>query len=237
MSIDERIVLVTGATRGVGRAVVESLAEHGHRVLLGARDLDRGSAVAAEIGGSVRALQIDVTSHESIVAAAAEVDGEFGYLDTLINNAGINVGFMNPPSLTAEGDLHTVYGTDVFGLVDTTLAFIPLLDRSKVPRIVNVSSFRGSLGSQDRWVGPWSTAYGTAKSAVNAITVHLSRELGERGYAVTAVSPGHVATDLTGANAPLTPAEGARTIVRLAGAPTADANGQFLDENGLQLPW
>jgi NAD(P)-dependent dehydrogenase (short-subunit alcohol dehydrogenase family) len=114
---------------------------------------------------------------------------------------------------------------------------LPLLCKSDYPRIVNVSSFRGSLGSVDKWVGPWSTAYGTAKAALNAITVHLSRELADRGFAVTAVSPGHVATDLTGGHAPLTPEEGAATIIQLATAPTAAANGQFLDENGEPVPW
>ena len=253
---------MTGATRGIGRAVVEGLAEQGHSVLLGARNLERGRQVAEQITGDVEPVQIDVTEHRSVAAAASRVNGTYGYLDTLVNNAGINVGYQNPPSQTTQDDLHAIYATDVFGLVDTTLMLLPLPDRSVAPRIVNVSSLRGSLGSQDKWVGPWSMAYGSAKTAVNSITVHLARELGGRGYAVSAVSPGHVATDLTGRNepyrhgrtsrpesclprpvddgkgdAPLTPKQGAATVIALASAMTTEANGKFLDENGQTVPW
>ena len=218
-----RTVLVTGATRGIGRAAVQALAAHGHTVLLGARDLQRGKAAAGEIPGEVHAVQIDVTDHDSIAAAADRISREYGRLDALVNNAGINVGYLDKPSKSHLEDFRSVYGTDVFGVVDVTLTMLPLLEGSAAPRIVNVSSFRGSLGSAERWVGPWSTAYGTAKSALNAITVHFARELGKRGFAVTTVSPGHVATDLTGGNAALTPEEGARTIVALAVAATATA--------------
>jgi NAD(P)-dependent dehydrogenase (short-subunit alcohol dehydrogenase family) len=194
---DPRIILVTGATRGIGRAVAAGLAAGGHTVLLGARDLDRGAAEAVAIGTDVQPVRIDVTDHDSIVAAAAQTGAWHGRLDGLVNNAGINVGYLNKPSESTLADFRAVYGTDVFGTVDVTLTMLPLLRASQCPRVVNVSSFRGSLGSADKWVGTWSTAYGTAKTALNAITVHFARELGERGFAVTAVSPGHVATDLT----------------------------------------
>jgi NAD(P)-dependent dehydrogenase (short-subunit alcohol dehydrogenase family) len=133
--------------------------------------------------------------------------------------------------------MRAVCDTDVFAAVDVTTAFIPLLRGSQTPRFFNVSSFRGSLASKDRWVGPWSPSYGVAKSALNAITVHYARELGKEGFVFTAISPGHVATDLSGGNAPVTPAEGAATIIDLPVAPTAIANGLFLDEEAQELPW
>lgn len=232
-----RTVLVTGATRGIGRAVVEGLAALGHTVLLGARNLERGQAAAAGIAGNVEAVEIDVTNHDSIHAAAGYIEERYGRLDGLVNNAGINVGYLDKPSESQLDDFRAVFATDVFGVVDVTMSLLPLLNRSDVPRIVNVSSYRGSLGSKERWVGPWSAAYGTAKTSLNAITAHLARELGEQGFAISAVSPGHVATDLTDGNAPLTPAEGAATIIRLTVADTAAANGLFLDENGDVVPW
>jgi len=232
-----RIILVTGATRGIGRAVVAALSAQGHTVLLGARNLERGQAEAAAIPGDVHTIEIDVTDHDSIQAAANTIRQQYGHLDGLVNNAGINVGYLDKPSESHLDDFRAVYRTDVFGVVDVTLTLLPLLRASDSPRIVNVSSFRGSLGSKDTWVGPWSVAYGSAKSALNAITVHFSRELAPDGFAVTAVSPGHVATDLTGGNAPLTPEQGATTIVALAVADTAAANGHFLDENAQQVPW
>ena len=237
VTTNPRIVLVTGATRGIGHAAVEALAAEGHTVLLGAQDLDRGRTAAENIPGDVHAVRIDVTDHDSIHAAAHTIEDRFGRLDGLVNNAGINVGYLDKPSQSHLEDYRAVYGTDVFGVVDVTLTFLPLLQTSPYPRIVNVSSFRGSLGSKAEWIGPWSTAYGSAKTALNAITVHFARELGPQGFAVTAVSPGHVATDLTAGNAALTPQEGVATIVTLAAAPTAAANGQFLDENAATVPW
>ena len=232
-----RVVLVTGATRGIGRAVTEGLAARDHVVFLGSRDLDRGRAIAREIPGDVRAVRIDITDRSSIQRAHEQVRKEFGYLDGLVNNAGINVSWDVPPSRTRIEDMRAVFDTDVFGVVEVTATFIPLLRASRFPRVVNVSSFRGSLTSKNGWVGPWSPSYGTAKSCLNAITVHYARELAREGFAFTAVSPGHVATDLTGGNAPLTPAEGAATIVTLAVAETPSANGKFLDENAEELPW
>jgi NAD(P)-dependent dehydrogenase (short-subunit alcohol dehydrogenase family) len=232
-----RIILVTGANRGVGLAAAAELARQSHTVLLGARDPGRGAAATARLDGDVHPLTIDVTSQDSITRAAATVAGDYGWLDSLVNNAGINAGYQNPPSQTRLEDMRAIFDTDVFGVVAVTTAFLPLLRKSAAPRIVNVSSYRGSLGSVATWAGSWSAAYGTAKSALNAITVHYSRELGADGFAVTAVSPGHVATDLTGGNAPLSPAGGARTIVELATASTAKANSQYLDENGNVVPW
>jgi len=108
---------------------------------------------------------------------------------------------------------------------------------SRSPRIVNVSSPRGSLALSEQWVGPWSLAYGTAKTSLNAVTVHYSRELRSRGFSVTAVSPGHVATDLTRGNAPLTPEQGARQIIETALSLDTRFDGRFIDENGDELPW
>ena len=232
-----RVVLVTGATRGIGRAVTEGLAARGHVVFLGSRDLDRGRAVARDIPGDVRVTLVDVTDRSSIRRSHDLAREEFGYLDGLVNNAGISVSWDVPPSQTRIEDMRAVFETDVFGVVEVTATFLPLLRKSRLPRVVNVSSLWGSLMSKDEWVGPWSPSYGTAKSCLNAITVHYARELGQEGFAFTAVSPGHVATDLTGGNAPLAPAEGAATIINLAVAPTPSANGKFVDENAEELPW
>jgi NAD(P)-dependent dehydrogenase (short-subunit alcohol dehydrogenase family) len=150
-----RTILVTGATRGIGHAAVEGLAALGHTVLLGARNLERGQAAAASIAGNVEAVAIDVTDHASVTAAARHVGDRFGRLDGLVNNAG----YLDKPSESQLDDFRAVFATYVFGVVDVTMSFLPLLSRSAFPRIVNVSSYRGSLGWKDSWVGPWSTAY------------------------------------------------------------------------------
>ena len=235
--MDRRIVLVTGGTRGIGRAVVEGVARAGHIALLGARKLEQGRAVAQGLTGDVYPIELDVTDEQSIHTVAGQVSMVFGRIDSLVNNAGINVGYENPPSQTSLDDMRAVYATDVFAVVSVTSALMPLLRQSSDPHIVNVSSLRGSLGSHSSWVGPWSMSYGTAKSALNAVTAHYAHELGRHGFAVTAVSPGHVATDLTHGGAPLSPAEGAAEIIRLALAKSLEANGVFVDENGLSVPW
>jgi NAD(P)-dependent dehydrogenase (short-subunit alcohol dehydrogenase family) len=94
----------------------------------------------------------------------------------MVNNASINAGYENPPSRTRLNDMHAIFGIDVFGVVAVTTACVSLLRKSVTPRIVNVSSYCGSLGSVATWAGSWPTAYGTAKSALNSITVHYARE-------------------------------------------------------------
>ena len=111
-----RVILVTGATRGIGRAVTEGLAARGHVVFLGSRDLDRGRAIARDIRGDVRVVLIDVTDRTSIQRTHELVREEFGYLDGLVNNAGINVSWDVPPSQTRIGDMRAVFDTDVFGV-------------------------------------------------------------------------------------------------------------------------
>jgi NAD(P)-dependent dehydrogenase (short-subunit alcohol dehydrogenase family) len=127
---DPRVVLVTGGTRGIGKAVVEGLAARGHTMFLGARDLDRGRAMAREIPGDVRAVVVDVTKRASIKAAYNFVEAQFGHLDGLVNNAGINVAWDTPPSRTRIVNMRAVFDTDVFGVVEVTTAFIPLVRAS-----------------------------------------------------------------------------------------------------------
>lgn len=122
-----RVILVTGATRGIGRAVTEGRAAHGHIVFLGSRNLDRGRAIARDIPGDVRVTFIDVTDRNSIERTCDLVRDEFGYLDRLVSNAGINVSWDVPPSQTRIEDMRAVFDTDVFGAVKVTRAFIPLL--------------------------------------------------------------------------------------------------------------
>lgn len=231
------IILVTGATRGIGRAVVEGVTAAGQTAVLAGRDQAAAAAAAREIGGDICPVVIDVTEQSTITAAAALLRDRYGRIDSLVNNACVNIGYARPPSQTLLTDMRAVFATDGFGVVAVTSAFLPLVRASDSPRIVNVSSFRGSLGSKDSWVGPWPASYGTAKTALNAVTAHYARELAPAGFTVTAVSPGHVATDLTKGNAPLTPAQGAATIIQLALATSPAANGAFLDENGLPVPW
>jgi NAD(P)-dependent dehydrogenase (short-subunit alcohol dehydrogenase family) len=233
----QRIILVTGATRGIGRAVALGLGDRGETVVVGARDLAPAELLASEVGNDSIGVQLEVTDEESIASSADRIRQVYGCLDGLVNNAGINAGWDLPPSRAQLSDIRRIFEVDVIGVFAVTRAMLPLLRVSDSPRIVNVSSTRGSLGLVNQWIGPWSLGYGTAKATLNAITAHLSNELRSSNFAVTAVSPGHVATDLTAGSAPLTPEQGARQIIATVLANDTELDGKFIDENGNGLPW
>ncbi|SFF95395.1 SDR family NAD(P)-dependent oxidoreductase [Streptomyces mirabilis] len=152
----QKIALITGANKGIGRAAAEQLAALGMTVLIGARDPLRGEDAAAALraaGGNVHAVVLDVTDQAAARAAAQQIEERFGHLDVLINNAGITgSGQVSPedahdqvPSSVDLGMVRTVFETNVFGVIAVTNAMLPLLRRSPEPRIVNVSSAAGSL--------------------------------------------------------------------------------------------
>src|SRR6476660_2975817 len=154
--------LITGASTGLGHAAARRLADPGHQASIGARDHTRRREAAAAVGG--RFVQLDVTDDASVAAAVETV----GALDVLVNNAGISGGRISPSEATAD-HMRTVYETNVFGPVRILHAFIPLLQKSSVPVIVNVSSGVGSLGLASDPDGPWAEAnfpvYASSKAA------------------------------------------------------------------------
>lgn len=222
--------LVTGANKGIGRAVAAGLARRGYVVYLGARDAARGQTAARDLAaaGDVRFLRLDVTSPAEVAAAAARIDADFGHLDVLVNNAGVNTANRRPfdhlPRPTEENadDLRFVYETNVFAVVTTTNTLLPLLRRAPAGRIVNVTSKRGSIGDEGAWVGQPDMAYSSSKTALNALTAHYARELAGTPIKVNGAAPGHVATDFNNHRGTRTPEEAAVVVLRLA---TLDATG------------
>jgi NAD(P)-dependent dehydrogenase (short-subunit alcohol dehydrogenase family) len=136
---DVTTTLITGANKGLGFETARQLTAAGHRVWIAARDHARGRQAADDVGA--RFVHLDVTDDASVVAAVETV----GELDVLVNNAGISGGRISPGEATAD-DMRTVYETNVFGPVRVLHAFIPLLEKSEAPVVVNVSSGVGSLG-------------------------------------------------------------------------------------------
>jgi NAD(P)-dependent dehydrogenase (short-subunit alcohol dehydrogenase family) len=137
------IMLVTGANKGLGRETARRLVAEGHDVWAAARDPERGRAAADELGA--RPLVLDVTDDASVDKAANTVaDATGGVLDVLINNAGVSGGAVPPRDLTAA-HVDAVYDVNVLGPVRMLHAFLPLLERSTSPVVVNVSSGLGSL--------------------------------------------------------------------------------------------
>jgi NAD(P)-dependent dehydrogenase (short-subunit alcohol dehydrogenase family) len=229
------ITLITGGNKGLGHTAARRLVEAGHTVYLGARDPERGTRAATEIGATF--VQLDVTDDTSVEAAMKTIEDAAGRLDVLVNNAGINGGRVQPADATAD-DVRAVYETNVFGTVRVTHAALPLLHRSAAPVIVNVASGLGSMGvvnDPERLESRYpSLAYGSSKSAVISLTVQYAKALPE--MRINVVDPGYTATDLNGHSGVQTVAEGTDAMVRLATIDQNGPTGGFFDRDGT-LPW
>ena len=224
---ENRVAVVTGANRGIGREVCRQLAARGWTAVLGARDLAKGRASATEPG--MVACELDVDSDDGVRAAAAWVQREYGRCDALVNNAAIAYDTWARASSADLAAVHAAMETNLFGAWRTTLAFLPLLRRAPHPRIVNVSSAAGSLAS----MGGGTPAYQVSKAALNALTRTLAGEL--RGMRVNAVCPGWVATDMGGPGGrPV--AEGAGSVLWAVLLPDDGPTGGFF-RDGRQVPW
>lgn len=144
----EKIALITGANKGIGRETARQLGALGHTVWLGCRDEARGKQATDELReAGIRAhfVQLDITDEASVRAAAAKVEAEAGRLDVLVNNAGIGSGLQSPPSQEALSDILDVFNVNLFGTIRATQAFLPLLRKSQEARIVMISSGLGSI--------------------------------------------------------------------------------------------
>jgi NAD(P)-dependent dehydrogenase (short-subunit alcohol dehydrogenase family) len=240
----KRIALITGANKGIGFETAGQLGQQQVTVLLGARDAAKGEAAAAKLraeGLDVRALPLDVTDAKSIQRAVDKVAQEFGRLDILINNAGVMVDDQTKKVSEQSLDAwRTTFDTNVFGLVATTQAFLPLLRKSAAGRIVNLSSILGSNALHSDPQSPIYDfklpAYNVSKSAVNAYTVQLAYELRDTPIKVNAAHPGWVKTEMGGEGATMELPDGAKTSVGLATLPADGPTGSYT-HLGEALPW
>jgi NAD(P)-dependent dehydrogenase (short-subunit alcohol dehydrogenase family) len=236
---ENKIALVTGANKGIGKEIARQLGEAGYRVLVGSRDLERGQQAAAEIENAV-ALQLEVTDPESVQAAADTIAQEYGRLDVLVNNAAIiPVGDAGVAEIEAAV-LRDGFDTNVVGLVAVTQAMLPLLRKAEQARVVNLSTSLASFtlvgDPESRLSSKRTLAYNATKAAVNMVTVMLANELRGSGILVNAADPGNCATDMGGWQAARTPAQGAAVAVYMATLGADGPTGQVYDEAG-QLPW
>jgi len=226
------VTLITGANKGLGYETARELVGRGHTVYIGARNIERGEAAAAEL--NCRFVQLDVTDDSSVETALGVIADSEGHLDVLVNNAGI--------STTADvsgQEAQKVFDTNVFGLIRVTQAALPLLEKSENPVVVNVSSALGSFWAvtnpERRQFHFPSIVYGSSKAAVSMLTVQYAKALPDIKF--NAVEPGFTATDLTPFSSAGQPVEkGAEVIVRMATIGKDGPTGTF-QEGEDQLGW
>jgi NAD(P)-dependent dehydrogenase (short-subunit alcohol dehydrogenase family) len=226
--------LVTGANKGIGYEVARQLAGKGFQVFVGARNRDAGQKAVAKIakeGGKAIFLEIDVADNPSVTVAAREFGKAADHLDVLVNNAGIILDGDNAILEISDELLRKTLETNTLGALRVARAFVPLLRKSKAPRVINVSSGGGQLtGGADGW----SPAYCISKTALNSMTLQLATALPK--FAVNSVCPGWVRTDMGGKDASRSVEEGADTIVWLAADASQKITGKFLRDRK-EIPW
>ncbi len=245
MSTAKKVALISGANKGIGLETARQLGKQGVTILLGARDLAKGEAAAAELkkeGIDARAVKLDVVNAADVKAVAEKIEREFGLLDVLVNNAGVAFEAFdaNKTSTTSDEVLRKTFDTNFFAVVAVTQALLPLLKKSEAGRIVNVSSILGSLSLQATEGSPIYDfkvfAYNTSKAALNSFTIHLAHELKGTKIKVNSAHPGWVKTDMGTDAAPMEVVDGAKTEVELATLAADGPTGGYF-HLGEALPW
>ena len=241
--------LITGANKSIGFETARQLLQHGYHVYLGSRSLDNGQQAVAQLHAEglteVESVQLDVTDAASVQAARQAIGQKTNVLDVLINNAGISGALPQTASATDVATFKEVFDTNLFGVVQTTQAFLDLLRQSAEPRIVNVTSGLGSiaLNADPAWgyyhVKP--AAYNSSKAALNMYTVALAYELRDTPFKINAVDPGYTATDFNGHSGPGSVPDAAARVVKAALLASDGPTGQFFsDDNAPETgisPW
>ncbi len=252
MATKDKVAFITGANRGIGLETARGLGELGIAVVLASRDEAKGRAAAetlkAEGIKKVEAVRFDVTRIEDHAEIARFLESRHGKLDILVNNAGVSLedadfgapgGFNTTPTVKPE-TLRQVFETNFFAVVQLTQTLLPLLRKSAVGRIVNLSSILGSLtlhsDPSSEIYSAKAFAYDASKTALNAFTVHLAQALRGTPIKVNSAHPGWVKTDMGGPSAPMELSDGGKTSVQLSTLPDDGPTGGYF-HLGEPLPW
>lgn len=238
-----KTALITGANKGLGFEMARQLAQRDHFVYIGSRDKEKGHRAKEELHSSglsnVDFVELDVTKSDSIKEARRALEAKIAKLDVLINNAGIRGEVPQLASKIPLEIMREVFETNFFGVIQVTQEFIPLMEKSEIPIIVNVTSDLGSLtlrSDPNSDIYHFERAcYGPSKTALNAYTVALAVELKDSKFKVNCVNPGYTATDFNDFKGIKPVAQGAAVIVKYALLDESGPTGKFFSEEGETL--
>lgn len=190
-----KVWLITGASRGLGRAFTEAILEAGDRVVATARNPERLVELEGRYSGKIRTVALDVTNEAQAKAAFEAAIAAFGALDVLVNNAGY--GYVRPVEDTPLTDFRAQIEANLFGVIIVTKAVLPYFRERKAGHIIQISSIGGRVGPVGR------AAYAAAKFGVEGFSESLSKEVAPLGIKVTIVEPGGFRTDFAGSSTEL----------------------------------
>jgi 3-oxoacyl-[acyl-carrier protein] reductase len=193
MRFEGQVAIVTGAGRGIGRAIALRFASEGARVACVSRTEENARKTADEINGiradAAKAYAVDVADHAAVHKIGTRILEDFGRADILVNNAGVTRDAL-AMRMSAE-DWDTVINTNLRGAFSFTHALVRTMTKQRSGRIINISSVIGLMGNAGQ------TNYGASKAGLIGFTKSLARELASRNITVNAVAPGFVITDMT----------------------------------------
>ncbi len=239
---NNKIVVITGGNKGLGKEIGRQLGLLGYTVVLTARDKKLGDAAVAELvslGCDAHTFTLEVTNSEHIASFAKYLEKAFGNVDTLVNNAGIALEWDGKP--TNVDKIRRTLEVNLIAPFAITTSLLPFLSKSDDARVINQSSMLGSLGTaENSWedVAQFMTVgYSTSKAALNMLTVIQSKSLMSQGIAVAAAHPGWVKTDLGTEAAPMEVADGASTVVDLVTVSREKFPHGQLIHKGDRIPW
>ncbi|TPA14848.1 3-oxoacyl-ACP reductase FabG [Vibrio parahaemolyticus] len=239
MNLEGKIALVTGASRGIGRAIAELLVERGATVIGTATSESGAAAISEYLGENGKGLALNVTDVESIEAILKTINDEFGAIDILVNNAGITRD--NLLMRMKDDEWNDIINTNLTPIYRMSKAVLRGMMKKRAGRIINVGSVVGTMGNAGQ------TNYAAAKAGVIGFTKSMAREVASRGVTVNTVAPGFIETDMTKAlnddqraatlaNVPAgrlgDPREIASAVVFLASPEAAYITGETLHVNG-----
>lgn len=235
-------ILITGSSRGLGLEFVKQFLKKGNKVIASSRNPHKYQDLKnlkIKFGENLSILQLDVSKEESRNSAFEEISDRVNKIDLLINNAGIRFG--GEKYSDTLGKLHKEDFSKIF-IVNSAAPllmvekFLPLLEASDKPVIINISSSSGSISRRTRKGGGFS--YSSSKAALNMITKALSVEFEDRSIIVASLHPGWVKTTMEYTeNAPLLPTESVKGMIEVIESLNVEDTGKFIDWQGNEMPW
>ncbi len=235
MADNSQIVFISGANRGIGYELTQQLSKQSYKIIAGYRDVNRSERLLDEArkDSDIFPCKVDVTDENDLSELYRYISTEFGQLDILINNAGINENRSLKTDELKWSDIAHHFNVNVGGAFLSTKYLYPLIKAGNSKKIINISSKLGSI----KLSSGGSIPYNVSKTGLNMLTKQQAIEYGTDGVTVISLSPGWVRTDMGGSFAPMSVQESATRILQVIETISLSQSGQFFDIDGKVLPY